>query len=112
MFQIPFIKEAISLRKGKQLKIFGATWVIPKWMLYAPEYIFVKETHYQVLADYYIKYLDEYKKNGIEFWALSTGNEPANGFVINNAILGVSWSPILQVWCHLIHFVVNRSFSF
>lgn len=68
-------------------------------MLYAPDYIIVKDTHYQVLADYYKKYLDEYTKHGVELWAITTGNEPSNGFVVNPGIKGVAWSPRLQVYC-------------
>lgn len=103
--QIPFIKEAISLRKGKQLDLFASTWMVPHWMTYRPGYIALKETHYQVLADYYKRFFDEYQQRGIKFWGMTTGNEPSNAFATWDPIQAVSWVPSKQVFYNLILFL-------
>lgn len=97
LFQIPFIKEAVSLRKGKQLNIFGSAWIVPRWMLTYNGLTLLKDTHYQVLADYYKKFFDEYLKHGVKFWGVTTGNEPANAFTIYQPIQAVGWLPNKQV---------------
>lgn len=33
-----------------------------------------------MFANYMLKFFEEYKKQGVEFWGLTTGNEPINGF--------------------------------
>lgn len=102
ILQIPFIKEAISLRKGKQMKLFASAWIIPHWMLYEPGYTIVKPTHYQVYADYYKRFFDDYSKHGVNFWGLTTGNEPSNAFGVEHSIQSVGWVPSHQVFFLLI----------
>lgn len=66
-------------------------------MLYEPGYTILKDTHYQVYAEYYRKFFDEYQKHDVKFWGLTTGNEPSNGFGIKHYIQAVSWVPQHQV---------------
>lgn len=39
------------------------------------------------------RFLDEYKKHGIKFWAISTGNEPANGVIPIEYFNSLGWWP-------------------
>lgn len=43
-------------------------------------YTVLREEYYQVFANYMLKFFEEYQKQGVEFWGLTTGNEPVNGF--------------------------------
>lgn len=86
------MKQAFALRKGKPLKLFTSVWTIPSWMCDNPGYTVVKKTHYQVYAEYYKKYFDEYAKHGIKFWGMTTQNEATSGLLIKG-IAGVFWVP-------------------
>lgn len=61
-------------------------------MRHSPGYTIVKETHYQVYADYYIKYFDEMLKHGIKFYGMTTQNEAPAGLK-SDGIAGVFWVP-------------------
>ena len=40
-----------------------------------------------------MKFLDEYKKNGLDIWAITTGNEPFNANVPYGRINTMGWTP-------------------
>nr|CAD7448937.1 unnamed protein product [Timema bartmani] len=42
------------------------------------------------------RFLDAYKKEGLKFWAISTGNEPANGIIPVNRFNSLGWTPYTQ----------------
>lgn len=75
---IPMIREAINLSGGK-LKLFASPWSPPAWMKtngmmnnggkLKPEYR-------QAWADYYVRYIQEYGREGIPIWGLTVQNEP------------------------------------
>jgi glucosylceramidase len=48
----------------------------------------------QVFSCY--RFLDEYKKQGVEFWGISTGNEPINGIIPVNRFNSMGWTPRSQ----------------
>lgn len=78
LYVIPMIKEAMHYASG--LKLLASPWSPPFWMKsnqmmndggkLLPEY-------QEVWARYYVKYVDEMKKRGVPFWAISVQNEPA-----------------------------------
>lgn len=78
LYVIPMIKEA--KKYVSDLKLLASPWSPPYWMKsnhmmnhggkLLPEYR-------EVWARYYIKYIDEMKKRGIPFWAITVQNEPA-----------------------------------
>ncbi|OAD60321.1 Glucosylceramidase, partial [Eufriesea mexicana] len=93
-YKIPYVKKAVKLNPN--VKIFSAVWSPPAWMktndrINGPG--FLKTEYYQVYADYIVKFIQEYEKNGLIVWAVSTGNEPANGFVPGLPINSLGWSP-------------------
>jgi len=77
-YRIPLIKQAITEAGGK-LTLFASPWSPPAWMKdnnnmlnggkLLPEY-------YQSWANYYVKFIQEYQKNGIPVWGISVQNEP------------------------------------
>ncbi|CAI4221825.1 unnamed protein product [Auanema sp. JU1783] len=87
IYKIPFIKQAQDLA-GDRLKLFTAPWAAPGWMKTngnmkgAGKLIGeVNGKYYQTWTQYFIKFFEEYHKQGIDFWATSMQNEPSNGFI-------------------------------
>jgi glucosylceramidase len=78
-FKIPLIKAAIK-ETGDNLKLFASPWSPPAWMKsnnnmlrggkLLPEF-------FQTWADYYVRFVQEYNKQGITIWGLTVQNEPA-----------------------------------
>ncbi|MFM9988284.1 glycoside hydrolase family 30 protein [Flavobacterium sp.] len=77
-YRIPLIKKAIELAGGN-LTLFVSPWSPPAFMKsnnnvlqggkLLPEY-------YQSWANYYVKYINDYQKEGIPVWGLTIQNEP------------------------------------
>ncbi|XP_072391061.1 putative glucosylceramidase 3 [Diabrotica undecimpunctata] len=99
--KIPFIHEALKLQKN--LKLFTSTWVIPKAYKENNSYKgflgFVRKEVYQLLADYYVKFLDSYKQHNLTFWGLTTSNEPFIAMAEYVGTPGTLWYPEdLGIW--------------
>ncbi|CAL7949938.1 unnamed protein product [Xylocopa violacea] len=94
-YKIPFIKEAKKL--NPEIKFFSAAWSAPAWMKTNNKIRgfldFLKTEYYQLYANYILKFLDGYKENGIDIWAVSTGNEPIDGYVPLSTINDMAWTP-------------------
>ncbi|CAH0546229.1 unnamed protein product [Brassicogethes aeneus] len=82
VYKIPLIKKAYKL-SNNSLNLFASSWTAPPWMKNTDMYAsgILKDEYYQTWADYYIKFFQEYKKSGVNFWGLTTQNEPVDGFV-------------------------------
>ena len=74
---IPMIKDAQKVSKDG-FKIISSPWTAPPWMKdnkdwrggnLLPEY-------YPVWANFFDKYIDAYKKEGIDIWGITVENEP------------------------------------
>lgn len=77
-YRIPLIKKALEL-SGGNLQLFASPWSPPAWMKDNNDMLHggkLKPEFYQTWADYYIKFFEAYKKEGINFWGLSVQNEP------------------------------------
>lgn len=76
---IPMLKEILAI--NPDIKILATPWTAPKWMksnkLYGGGTL--KPKFYQAYADYFVKYLQTMKDNGINISAVSTQNEPECG---------------------------------
>ena len=77
-YRIPFIKQAIAAA-GNKLTLFVSPWSPPAFMksngsmLHGGE---LKKEFYQSWANYYIKFIKTYEKEGIPVWGLTVQNEP------------------------------------
>jgi len=87
------IKEALAIKANQEdrdLRIIASAWTAPPWMKTIEDW-FIKPTdennhqgtggelkpeYVSTYADYIIKYLDAYKKEGIAIWGLTPVNEP------------------------------------
>ena len=75
---IPMIKDAIKLRNS-DLKILSSPWSPPFWMKTNNQMNNggkLKKEFQSTWAEYFCKYINEYKINGIEIWGVTVQNEP------------------------------------
>lgn len=73
---LPMIKEILEIRPD--LKIFASPWSPPGWMKTGGFICggYMRTKYIDVFADYIIKYLEAYEKEGIHISALTPQNEP------------------------------------
>lgn len=75
------IKDVMDITSNRKLKILSVVWSPPVWMKTIhrwPGYNYneIKPEYYQTYADYYLKYINLMRKDGMPIWGVSTGNEP------------------------------------
>lgn len=71
----------------------------PTWMKENGEYSNgpLKESMYQVWADYHLKFIEAYDKENITFWAISGANEPRTGTIFSANVPLVAWTSAQMV---------------
>jgi glucosylceramidase len=77
-FRIPFIKKAIAAAGGK-LTLYASPWSPPAWMKTNNNMLRggkLKKENYQTWANYFVKFIRAYEKEGIPIWGVSVQNEP------------------------------------
>jgi glucosylceramidase len=52
--------------------------------------------YYQLWADYFVRFLDEYAALGIDFWGLTAQNEPVNGNTPDFSFNCMGWNASTQ----------------
>jgi glucosylceramidase len=74
---IPMILEARSI-SNEGFKIIASPWTAPPWMKDNKKWVGGKllPEYNETWALYYSKYIDAYKKEGIDIWGLTVINEP------------------------------------
>ncbi|MCF8345656.1 MAG: hypothetical protein K9G38_00480 [Bacteroidales bacterium] len=90
---LPMIKEAMQIKTDQEddeLRIIASAWTAPAWMKDIEEWYIpgspennwqgtggsLKPEYVSTYADYIVKYLDAYQKEGINIWGLTPVNEP------------------------------------
>jgi len=77
-YRIPFIKEVIAAAGGK-LTLFVSPWSPPAFMKTNNDVLHggkLKKEFDQSWANFYVKFINAYEKQGIPVWGLSVQNEP------------------------------------
>ncbi|MGH2643102.1 MAG: glycoside hydrolase family 30 protein, partial [Chitinophagaceae bacterium] len=77
-FRIPLIKAATNEAGGK-LTIFASPWSPPAWMKDNDNMLHgghLLPKYYQTWANYFVKFIQAYKKEGIDIWGVTVQNEP------------------------------------
>ncbi len=77
-YRIPLIKQAIAAAGGK-LTLFVSPWSPPAWMKDNNDMLHggkLKEAYANSWANYYVKFIETYEKEGIPIWGLTVQNEP------------------------------------
>lgn len=75
---IPVLKEILRVAPG--IKILGSPWSAPTWMKSNNNVQGgrLKDEYYLVYAKYFVRYVEEMKRNGINIDAITVQNEPFN----------------------------------
>ncbi len=76
--RIPLIKEALRV-SNNNLKILATPWTPPPFMKDNGQFIGggkLKPGYFQAWADYFVKFIRAYEKEGIPIWGVSIQNEP------------------------------------
>jgi len=77
-YLLPFVKEAIN--RNPDISFFASPWSPPTWMKTKKVYNFgtllFEERNLQSYANYFIKYIEEYKKEGVNIEQIHIQNEP------------------------------------
>lgn len=76
-FKIPMMKRA--LLKSPESKTFFSPWSPPAYMKSNKDMLHggkLLPDFYNTWAEYYVKFINEYQKEGIDFWGLTIQNEP------------------------------------
>ena len=76
---LPMIKAAQSLGK-EPFKLFASPWSPPAWMKTNGEMNRggkLKPEYRATWASYFVRYIQEYKKEGVDIWGVTVQNEPA-----------------------------------
>jgi len=77
-FRIPLIKQAIAAAGGK-LTLFASPWSPPSFMKTNNEMLHggkLNPSFNQSWANYFVKFIKAYEKEGIPVWGISIQNEP------------------------------------
>ncbi|XP_014166229.1 lysosomal acid glucosylceramidase-like [Geospiza fortis] len=88
--KIPLLRRALAMSK-RPLLLFASPWTAPAWMKSNGD-VRGKGTlkgkagdkYHKTWANYFIKFLDEYAKRNVTFWAVTAQNETLAG-VLGNA---------------------------
>lgn len=83
-FSIDVDKESIipltqwAKKINPELKIFASPWSPPAWMKDSGKMVTgqLLKKYYSVYAQYFCRFIKDYKKEGIEIYAVTTQNEP------------------------------------
>lgn len=92
-YKIPFIQKAQKL--NPELLMVSAAWSAPPWMKTNDKingFGFLRKEFYDLYAEYILKFLEAYNNNGINVWAVSTGNEPINSVIPFDKLNTMGWT--------------------
>lgn len=74
-FVLPMLREVLKIKP--ELFLFSSPWSPPGWMKTGGSMCggYMRREYLEVYADYYVRFLEEYRKRGIEIRALTPQNE-------------------------------------
>ncbi|XP_078108976.1 lysosomal acid glucosylceramidase [Sander vitreus] len=97
--KIPLLQRAQAL-SPRPLSLLASAWSAPAWMKTNGALIGKGSLkgqpggkEHKTWAQYYIRFLEEYAKYNLTFWALTTGNEPSAGQMTNYSFQALGFTP-------------------
>nr|XP_040020713.1 lysosomal acid glucosylceramidase [Gasterosteus aculeatus aculeatus] len=97
--KIPLLQRAQAL-SPRPLALLASAWSAPAWMKTNGALIGKGSLRgrpggkeHKTWAQYYIRFLEEYAKYNLTFWALTTGNEPSAGHITNYSFQALGFTP-------------------
>jgi len=79
-YKIPLIKKVNDKLNGR-LTLFASPWSPPAWMKDNNDMLHggvLKKELYPVWADYFVKFIQQYRAAGVPVWGITVQNEPMN----------------------------------
>ncbi len=76
--RLPFIKAALA-RAGTPFKIYASPWSAPAWMKTNGDMLHggkLEPRYRDAWARYFVRFVEEYEKEGVPIWGLTVQNEP------------------------------------
>ena len=102
LYKIPVIKTALNVSK-RHINFFGSPWSSPAWMKTNNNMTgkgSIKGqpggVYFKAWALYFLRFIQEYQKNGVKIWGLTAQNEPSDGLIDDFAFQCLGWTPELQ----------------
>uniref|UniRef100_A0A3Q2PZJ7 Glucosylceramidase n=2 Tax=Fundulus heteroclitus TaxID=8078 RepID=A0A3Q2PZJ7_FUNHE len=97
--KIPLLLRAQAL-SPRPLSLLGSAWSAPAWLKTNGALVGKGSLkgqpggkEHKTWAQYYIRFLEEYAKFNLTFWALTTGNEPSAGEMTNYSFQALGFTP-------------------
>ncbi|XP_063368436.1 lysosomal acid glucosylceramidase-like [Cydia amplana] len=94
-YKIPMIQHIKDVATT-DIHIVATVWSPPTWMKTNEKRSglgVIKKEYMQTYADYIAKFIREYKKHGIDIWAVTTTNEPQDAFLPFTRFQDLGWTP-------------------
>ncbi|XP_029158298.1 lysosomal acid glucosylceramidase-like [Nylanderia fulva] len=95
-YKIPLIKRAQELKENK-IKLLTVPWTAAPWMKINNDWMNrdkLRPEYRQLWADYFVKYFEAYRNAGLEFWGVSSQNEPASYIYLRYMnFTSMAWTP-------------------
>nr|XP_003230068.2 PREDICTED: glucosylceramidase [Anolis carolinensis] len=86
--KIPILQQAQAVAP-RTLSLYASPWTAPAWMKTSGALTgrgtlkgSPGDKYHKTWARYFVRFLDEYAKHNVSFWAVTAGNEPTAGEVI------------------------------
>lgn len=94
------LNRIFEVKPKSNIDLFGAVWSPPKWMKTCGDWsgtlCTLKTEFFQIFADYHLRFLEFMMERGIDYYSISTGNEPTNGLTGLTDIMSLGWYPNVQ----------------
>ncbi|KFU83958.1 Glucosylceramidase, partial [Chaetura pelagica] len=82
-------EETLAMSK-QQLSLYASPWTSPTWMKTSESFVGkgtlkgqAGDKYHKTWANYFVRFLDEYAKHNLTFWAVTAENEPTAGLINN-----------------------------
>ncbi|XP_064355199.1 lysosomal acid glucosylceramidase [Dromaius novaehollandiae] len=87
--KIPILQRALAMTK-RPLSLCASPWTSPAWMKTGESFVGkgtlkgqAGDKYHKTWANYFVRFLDEYAKHNLTFWAVTAENEPSAGLINN-----------------------------
>ncbi|NXT87507.1 GLCM Glucosylceramidase, partial [Anhinga rufa] len=82
-------EQALAMSK-RPLSLYASPWTSPTWMKTSESFVGkgtlkgqAGDKYHKTWANYFVRFLDEYAKHNLTFWAVTAENEPSAGLINN-----------------------------
>ncbi|NWJ00902.1 GLCM Glucosylceramidase, partial [Crypturellus undulatus] len=100
--QIPLLQRALALSK-RPLSLYASPWTAPGWLKRSGDVRGKSalrgqpgDRHHRTWANYFVRFLDEYARRNVTFWAVTAQNEPQGALLAPDAFPTVVFTAAQQ----------------